>query len=91
MILIFVKNKIMKTKLLLLFFLPFIGFSQTQLGNQLTNPDENSTKPSQFGKGLSVSADGTIIAVGAPGNNEDSFVRVLNMKTMIGNNKEQIS
>lgn len=66
----------MKSKLLLFFFLPFICFSQTQLGKNLTNPDENRIKPSEFGTGISSSADGTIIAVGAPGNNENSFVRV---------------
>ena len=66
----------MKTKLLLLFFLPFICFSQTQLGSQINNPDENNIKPSKFGTGVAVSADGSIVAVGAPGNNEDSFVRV---------------
>lgn len=66
----------MKTKLLLLFFLPLLTLGQTQLGNNLTNPDENRIKPSEFGTGIASSADGTIIAVGAPGNNEDSFVRV---------------
>ena len=66
----------MKTKLLLLFFLPLFSFGQIQLGNNITNPDENRIKPSEFGTGIASSADGTIIAVGAPGNNEDSFVRV---------------
>ena len=66
----------MKTKLLLAFFLPIIAFGQTQLGNQLNNPDESNTKPSKFGTGVAISNDGSIIAVGAPGNNENSFVRV---------------
>lgn len=66
----------MKTKLLLLFFLPLISFGQTQLGENLTNPDENHIKPSLFGISTAISADGTIIASGAPGNNENSFVRV---------------
>lgn len=66
----------MKIKLLLFLFLPIIGFSQTQLGSQINNPDENNVKPSKFGTGVSVSSDGTIVAVGAPGNNENSFVRV---------------
>ncbi len=73
---IFVKKNIMKSKLLLLLFLPIICFSQTQLGEQITNPDENNIKPSKFGTGIAISADGTIVASGAPGNNEDSFVRV---------------
>ena len=66
----------MKTRLLILFFLPIIAFSQTQVGSQINNPDENKIKPSKFGTGVAVSSDGTIVAVGAPGNNEDSFVRV---------------
>ncbi len=66
----------MKTKLLLAFFLPILAFGQTQLGNQINNPDESNTKPSKFGTGVSISNDGSIIAIGAPGNNEDSFVRV---------------
>ena len=66
----------MKSKLLLLLFLPLITFSQTQLGENFTNPDENRIKPSKYGTGISISEDGTIAAVGAPGNNEDSFVRV---------------
>ena len=66
----------MKTTLLLVFFLPIIAFGQTQLGNQLNNPDESNTKPSKFGTGVAISDDGSIIAVGAPGNNENSFVRV---------------
>jgi len=59
----------MKIKLLLFLFLPIIGFSQTQLGSQINNPDENNVKPSKFGTGVYVSSDGTIVAVGAPGNN----------------------
>lgn len=66
----------MKTKLLLFFFLPLFTFSQTQLGEYIRNPDENHIKPSQFGTGVAISADGSIVAVGGPGNNEDSFVRV---------------
>ena len=66
----------MKSKLLLLFFIPFLSFAQTQLGSQINNPNENNIKPSKFGTGVAVSADGSIVAVGAPGNNEDSFVRV---------------
>jgi len=66
----------MKSKLLLLFFLPIITFSQSPLGNQINNPDESNTKPSKFGTGVAVSNNGSIIAVGAPGNNENSFVRV---------------
>jgi hypothetical protein len=66
----------MKTKLFLLLFIPFISFAQTQLGLNLRNPDENPIKPSEFGTGIAISADGSIIAVGAPGNNENSFVRV---------------
>ncbi|WP_159949639.1 T9SS type A sorting domain-containing protein [Polaribacter septentrionalilitoris] len=66
----------MKLKLLLFFFIPVMAFSQSQLGNQINNPDESNTKPSKFGTGVAVSDDGSIIAVGAPGNNENSFVRV---------------
>lgn len=66
----------MKSKLLLLLFLPFFSLAQTQLGSYITNPDENPIKPSQFGKGVAISADGSIVAVGGPGNNENSFVRV---------------
>ncbi|WP_347173070.1 T9SS type A sorting domain-containing protein [Polaribacter uvawellassae] len=67
----------MKTKLLLVFFLiPFFSFSQTQLGNQFNNPDENSIKPSRFGNAVAISDDGTIVAIGAPGHNENSFVRI---------------
>lgn len=65
----------MKSKLLLLFFLPLLSFGQTQLGENLTNPDENNIKPSLFGISTTISADGTIIASGAPGNNENSFVK----------------
>lgn len=66
----------MKLKLLLVFFLPILTFGQTQLGNQINNPDENNTKPSKFGTSVAISNDGSIVAIGAPGNNEDSFVRV---------------
>lgn len=66
----------MKLKLLLLFFLPLFSFAQTQLGSYITNPNENPIKPSQFGTGVAISADGSIVAVGGPGNNEDSFVKV---------------
>lgn len=66
----------MKSKLLLLFFLPMLTIGQTQLGNQINNPDESNIKPSKFGTAVSVSSDGSIVAVGAPGNNENSFVRV---------------
>lgn len=66
----------MKSKLLLLFFLPIIAFAQTQLGENFTNPDENKIKPSLFGISTAISADGTIVAAGAPGVNETSFIRV---------------
>lgn len=66
----------MKTKLLFLLFFPILIFSQTQLGLQINNPDENSIKPSKFGTGVAISDNGSIIAIGAPGNNENSFVRV---------------
>jgi len=66
----------MKTKLLLVLFLPLFSFGQTQLGDNFTNPNENNVKPSLFGISTAISADGTIVASGAPGNNEDSFVRV---------------
>jgi hypothetical protein len=66
----------MKSILLLLSFLPIFTFGQVQLGNQINNLDENNSKPSKFGTAVSVSSNGSIIAVGAPGNNENSFVRV---------------
>jgi WD40 repeat protein len=66
----------MKTKLLLLLFLPLLGWSQTLIGTRLLNPNENNIKPSKYGESVAISSDGTIIAVGGPGNNENSFVKV---------------
>jgi hypothetical protein len=66
----------MKIKLLLVFFIPMLVIGQTQLGNQINNPDEINIKPSKFGTSVAITDDGSIIAVGAPGNNESSFVRV---------------
>jgi hypothetical protein len=66
----------MKTTILLLFFIPFLCYSQTIIDKRLTNPNENSIKPSLYGESVAISSDGTIIAIGGPGNNENSFVKV---------------
>lgn len=68
----------MKKILLLLFVFPFFAISQTQIGNDINGESEYDF----FGVSVSISLDGTILAVGADGNNgngnDSGHVRVFN-------------
>lgn len=80
----------MKRKLLILLLYPIICFSQTEINSViLGNPDIIG-----FGTSVAVSKDGTIVAVGAPGTGNDSYVRVYKNEngawTQIGNEIKNI-
>ncbi|MBC3845778.1 T9SS type A sorting domain-containing protein [Winogradskyella echinorum] len=53
----------MKKLLLLFILIPFIGFSQTQIGQDILGNDYESS-----GTRVDISSDGSIIAIGSPGN-----------------------
>ena len=62
----------MKRVLLIFFVIPVICFSQTQINAIiLGDPDIKS-----FGNSVAISSNGNIVAVGAPGVSNDSYVRV---------------
>lgn len=62
--------------LILILFLPIIGFGQMQIGMDIDGEFAND----ESGRGTSINADGSIIAVGAPNNNgngpESGHVRI---------------
>jgi hypothetical protein len=60
-------------KLLLFILIPFLGISQTQIGQDIDGEAAND----QFGRTVFLSSDGNILAIGANGNGNDSgHVRV---------------
>lgn len=81
----------MKIKLLLLFFLPLISFSQTKIGNTILGL---STIHS-FGNSVAYSLDGKYVAIGAPGTGNDSYARIYklenNIWTQVGNDIQSSS
>lgn len=69
--------------LYLLIFLPIFSFSQVQIGQDIDGEAEGDS----FGDTLSLSADGTVVAIGAPSNdsNGDRSGQVRIFKNILGN------
>ncbi|MBF8149041.1 T9SS type A sorting domain-containing protein [Winogradskyella sp. F6397] len=59
----------MKNLLFLLFLIPFINFGQVQIGEDIQSEDHNQS----LSDTVSLSADGSILAIGSPGNHDNGF------------------
>src|SRR5690606_8092877 len=60
-----VNIEVMKIKLLLVFLIPLLGISQTKIGSNI----DGEAQGNQSGYSVSISFDGSIVAIGAPHNN----------------------
>lgn len=79
------KTIIMKTTLLLFLTIPLFTFSQVKINQTILG----ANTVNYFGNSVALSNDGSIIAVGAPGTGNNSYVRIYknenNTWTQIGN------
>jgi hypothetical protein len=68
------KPSLMKKLLFILILFPVVSFSQMQIGDDIDGEAAND----QSGSSVSISSDGTIVAIGAPFNDGKGHVRIYN-------------